>query len=115
MTEVLSNLATELNNKVFTYTSHPMADAFKKEMLPGMQACTRVMEALQEHFPNLTRRDMHVLVSEDNQQPSMKLLYCALFLDEHKDASLLVLKKWKEALAEAGEEVDPHWFFDFLT
>jgi len=119
MTEVLANLPAELKNKVFTYNSHPVADLFRKEVLPGMTACTMCMEALQEHFPNLTRRDMHVpvgeAVSEDYDQTCMSLLYCALFLDEHRTVSLLVLKKWKEALEAAGEEVDPHWFFHFLT
>ena len=88
---------------------------FKKEVLPGYQACTMVMEALQEHFPHLTRHDMHAMPRGGYDKPTMHLLYCALFKDEHKDASLLVLKKWKEVLAEAGEEVNPHWFFEFLT
>ena len=115
MTEVLGNLPAELKNKVFTYNSHPVADLFKKEMLPGMKACHKYMEALQEHFPNLTRSDMHVLVSDDYPEPSMKLLYNALFQDEHKSVSLLLLKRWKEALEPSGEELDPHFFFNFLT
>ena len=113
MAEVLKNLPPELKNKVFTYTSHPMADAFKKEMLPGMTKCTMCLEALQEHFPNLTRYDMHVLVGKKSQ-PSMSLLYCALFQDEHKSVSLLVLSMWKEAMEPFGEQPDPHWFLEFL-
>ena len=117
MAEVLSSLPPELKNQVFTYTSHPMAEAFKNEWLPGMQACNKCMEALQEHFPNLTRHDMHVQVSDDYPEPTMKLLYNALFQDEHKTVSLLLLQRFKEATEAAGaeEEMNAHWFFHFLT
>jgi len=115
MTEVLANLPAELKNKVFTYTSHPVADLFKKAFLPGMLACTKVMEGLQEHFPHLTFRDMHVVTSEKQSKLDMALLWCALFLDDHKTVNLNLLKKWKETLAEHSETVDPHWFFEFLT
>jgi hypothetical protein len=76
--EVLANLPTELKNKVFTYTSHPVADLFKEEFLPGMLACDKLMEDLQEHFPNLTRRDMYVMSSEKQSKPDMALLWRVL-------------------------------------
>jgi len=114
MVEVLSNLPTELKNKVFTYTSHPVADAFQEDFLPGMNACAKVMEKLQTYFPQLTHKDMRV-ADEGADKPDMFLLYCALFLDEHRATALYCLLKWKEALAEQGEQVCPHWFFEFYT
>ena len=116
MVEVLQNLPTELKNKVFTYQCHPVAELFKKEALPRMRACHRCMEALQEFFPNLTKRDMFVVSSKTQMvRPNMLLLYDALFRDEHKDTSRMLVKKWQEALGEGGEELDPHFFFNFLT
>jgi hypothetical protein len=114
MVEVLSNLPTELKNKVFSYTSHPVADLFREEFLPGMTACTKCMEDLQEYFPQLTRSDMHVL-AKGSDQPAMGLLHLALFEDEHRVVAFYCLLKWKEALHEQGEQVCPHWFFEFYT
>ena len=80
-----------------------------------MEGFNRVMEDLKQYFPDLTPKDMRKFLYEEQGQPNMLLLYCALFRDEHKDTSQLVLKRWQEALADTNEELDPHWFFDFLS
>ena len=115
MVEVLANFPPELKNKVFGYQCHPVAELFKKEVLPGMKGCNRVMEDLKQYFPNLTPKDMRVYLDDWQKEPNMLLLYCALFRDEHKDTSQLVLNRWQAALADTSEKLDPHWFFDFLS
>ena len=83
--------------------------------MPGLEGCNRVMEDLQQYFPNLTRRDMRAFLYDHQEQPNMLLLWSALFKDEHRFICLLVLFKWRQALEEAGEELDPQWFFEFLS
>jgi hypothetical protein len=115
MVEVLQNLPTELKNKVFTYQCHPVAELFKKDVLPELGACHKCFEDLNEFFPKLTRRGMSAVSNEDQgDRPNMLLLYGALFRDEHKDASRMLVKKWQDALSEGIEELDPHFFFNFL-